>query len=73
MRKEVIVCDECGEIVKEKEVKRYMFEHWWFELCEKCCEKKEGLKEEYDNLYMDYDKKRKALLKKYSLDKLINR
>lgn len=73
MRKEIIVCDECGKMLEKEERQSFCFEHWFFDLCNECYEKKDGVKEAFSNLYSNYDKKRKALLKKYSLDKLINR
>lgn len=72
MIKEIIVCDECEKQLEKNEIKKYYFENYRFELCEECHNKKDGLKEDFETLCIEYRNKRKALLKKYSIDKLLN-
>lgn len=72
MRKEITVCDECGKILEREEIKGFNFEFYFFDLCDECYKKKNGLKEEFETLNKDYDKKRKELYKKYSIDKILN-
>lgn len=71
MRKEIIVCDECGKMLEKEGVQGFSFEFYFFDLCDECYKKKNGLKEEFNTLNEDYDKKRKEIYEKYSINKLL--
>lgn len=71
MKKEITVCDECGKILEKEEIQVFSFNFYFFDLCDKCYKKKNGLKEEFEALDKEYDKKRKELCKKYSVNKLL--
>ena len=68
MKKEIILCDNCGKELKDMEKIKIGFDMYYLDVCDECRDLIKNAREEIKKLEEEFDENKKRIIVRYGLN-----